>query len=130
MACTASLAGRHTGPGSGERAPLAGRVSMDMLAVDVSGLREVHVGTPAVLWGPGLPGGGGGAPRRHDPPYELLCAVSQRVGLVVCGVSRSDWICCAAAGVSFTKNPIFTPAMTESRHCRSLMRQARRQAVA
>ncbi len=66
----------------GERAPLAGRVSMDMMAVDVSGLREVHVGTPAVLWGPGLPVE---EVARHAGtiPYELLCAVSQRVRFVV-----------------------------------------------
>ena len=64
----------------GKRVPLAGRVSMDMLAVDVSGLREVHVGTPAVLWGPGLPVD---EVARHAGtiPYELLCSVSQRVPL-------------------------------------------------
>ena len=39
----------------GRRAPLAGRVSMDMLAVDVSGLESVRIGTPVVLWGAGLP---------------------------------------------------------------------------
>ncbi|HLQ07895.1 MAG TPA: alanine racemase [Steroidobacteraceae bacterium] len=79
-----SLAGGTPVLVGGERAPLAGRVSMDMLAVDVSGLREVHIGTPAVLWGPGLPVE---EVARHAGtiPYELLCAVSQRVGLVVCG---------------------------------------------
>jgi alanine racemase len=53
---------------------------MDMMAVDVSGLREVHVGTPAVLWGPGLPVD---EVARHAGtiPYELLCSVSQRVPL-------------------------------------------------
>jgi alanine racemase len=79
-----SLAGGTPVLVGGERAPLAGRVSMDMLAVDVSGLHEVHVGTPAVLWGPGLPVE---EVARHAGtiPYELLCAVSQRVGLVVRG---------------------------------------------
>ena len=64
----------------GERAPLAGRVSMDMMAVDVSALRAVHVGTPAILWGPGLPVD---EVARHAGtiPYELLCSVSQRVPL-------------------------------------------------
>jgi len=35
--------------------PLIGRVSMDMLAVDLSGLPEVQVGAMATLWGEGLP---------------------------------------------------------------------------
>jgi alanine racemase len=65
---------------AGARAPLVGRVSMDMIAADVSDLREVHVGTPALLWGPGLPVE---EIARHAGtiPYELLCSVSQRVPL-------------------------------------------------
>jgi alanine racemase len=75
-----SLAGGAPVLVDGERAPLAGRVSMDMMAVDVSGLRGVHVGTPAILWGPGLPVD---EVARHAGtiPYELLCSVSQRVPL-------------------------------------------------
>lgn len=62
----------------GQRAPLVGRVSMDMIAVDVTELQGVHVGTPVVLWGAGLPVE---EIARHAGtiPYELLCAVSQRV---------------------------------------------------
>jgi alanine racemase len=65
---------------NGARAPLAGRVSMDMIAVDVTGLGELHVGTPAILWGAGLPVE---EVARHalTIPYELLCSVSQRVPL-------------------------------------------------
>jgi alanine racemase len=64
----------------GVRAPLAGRVSMDMLAVDVSSLNEVRVGTPVVLWGAGLPVE---ETARHAGTiaYELLCSVSPRVPL-------------------------------------------------
>jgi alanine racemase len=64
----------------GERAALAGRVSMDMLAADVTGLREAGVGTPVVLWGPGLPVD---EVARHAGTiaYELLCSVSARVPL-------------------------------------------------
>jgi alanine racemase len=64
----------------GARAPLVGRVSMDMIAADITGFPEVHVGTPAVLWGPGLPVE---EIARHAGtiPYELLCSVSQRVPL-------------------------------------------------
>jgi alanine racemase len=64
----------------GQRAPLVGRVSMDMIAVDVTKLSGVHVGTPAVLWGVGLPVEEV-ARYAATIPYELLCAVSQRVPL-------------------------------------------------
>ncbi len=63
-----------------QRAPLIGRVSMDMIAVDVTDLDPVHVGTPVVLWGEDLPVE---EVARHAGtiPYELLCGVSQRVPL-------------------------------------------------
>ena len=64
----------------GRRAPLAGRVSMDMLAVDVSGLEAVRIGTPVVLWGAGLTVEEQ-ARRAGTIAYELLCSVSQRVPL-------------------------------------------------
>ncbi len=41
----------------GQRAPLAGRVSMDMITVDVTDLEEVALGDEVVLWGEGLPAG-------------------------------------------------------------------------
>ncbi len=65
---------------NGSRAPLAGRVSMDMLAVDVSGLNGVRVGTPVVLWGEGLPVEET-AQHAGTIAYELLCSVSPRVPL-------------------------------------------------
>jgi alanine racemase len=60
-----------------ERATLAGRVSMDMLAVDVADRADVHVGTPCVLWGPGLPVEEIAA-CAGTISYELLCGVSSR----------------------------------------------------
>jgi alanine racemase len=65
----------------GQRASLAGRISMDMCAVDVTGLADVTPGTRVVLWGEGLPVE---EIARHAGtiPYELLCAVSARVPLV------------------------------------------------
>ncbi|WP_018935784.1 alanine racemase [Thioalkalivibrio sp. ALJ24] len=39
----------------GQLCPLVGRVSMDMLAVDLSGVPEAGVGDLATLWGEGLP---------------------------------------------------------------------------
>ncbi|MGM8849673.1 alanine racemase [Salinicola halophyticus] len=38
----------------GQRCPLVGRVSMDMLTVDISHLPEADVGSEVVLWGRGL----------------------------------------------------------------------------
>lgn len=40
---------------NGQRAVLAGRVSMDMITVDVTNLEHVQLGTEVVLWGAGLP---------------------------------------------------------------------------
>ncbi|MEP4146510.1 MAG: alanine racemase [Halioglobus sp.] len=40
---------------NGQRAPLAGRVSMDMITVDVTELGDVNIGDEVVLWGEGLP---------------------------------------------------------------------------
>lgn len=60
------------------RAPLVGRVSMDMLALDITEVPGVEVGAPVLLWGPRLPVE---EAARHAGTiaYELLCAVSQRV---------------------------------------------------
>jgi len=40
---------------NGQRAPLAGRVSMDMITVDVTDLPGVGIGDEVILWGDGLP---------------------------------------------------------------------------
>jgi alanine racemase len=40
---------------SGQRAALAGRVSMDMITVDVTDLKHVEPGSEVVLWGAGIP---------------------------------------------------------------------------
>lgn len=40
---------------AGRRVPLVGRVSMDMLTVDLSAVPEAQVGTPVELWGAALP---------------------------------------------------------------------------
>jgi len=40
---------------NGQRASLAGRVSMDMITVDVTDIAPVAIGDPVVLWGEGLP---------------------------------------------------------------------------
>ena len=50
----------------GARYPLVGRVSMDMIAVDVTGGAKVATGNKAIIWGPGLPVEEVGAARGHD----------------------------------------------------------------
>lgn len=76
---------RHLGSGApvlvrGRRAPLAGRISMDMIAVDVTRVPEVCVGDEVGLWGAGLPVEEL-ARLAETIPYELLCGVTQRVGV-------------------------------------------------
>ena len=67
----------------GHRAQVVGRVSMDMLTVDVSALPGVAPGDEVVLWGEGLPVEEI-ALHARTIPYELICGVSQRVHLEVC----------------------------------------------
>lgn len=62
----------------GRKLPLAGRISMDMLGVDLTKLPEAGVGDEVVLWGPELPVEQ--VARAVDTsPYELVCRVSRRV---------------------------------------------------
>jgi alanine racemase len=63
---------------NGRRAPLAGRVAMDMIAVDVTHLPEVEVGTRCVLWGRGLDVAEVAA-HAGTIAYELICGVRARV---------------------------------------------------
>ena len=66
---------------NGSRASLAGRVSMDMITIDVSDLaRSPQVGDPVVLWGEGLPVEEI-ALWAETIPYTLMCGVSQRVAV-------------------------------------------------
>jgi alanine racemase len=62
----------------GHRAPLAGRVSMDMVAADITDLPPVAVGDRVELWGTRLAVEELAA-AAGTIPYELLCGVSQRV---------------------------------------------------
>jgi alanine racemase len=67
---------------NGCRAPLIGRVSMDMITVDVSDVPAVAVGDPVVLWGGEVPVEEIAA-HADAIPWDLLCSVSQRVALEV-----------------------------------------------
>ncbi len=66
----------------GVRCPLVGRVSMDMLAVDVSALPQVQAGEEVVLWGDGLPIDEV-AKAAGTIGYELMCAITSRVPFIV-----------------------------------------------
>ncbi|WP_368649108.1 alanine racemase [Castellaniella ginsengisoli] len=58
---------------------LVGRVSMDMLAVDLDPVPEASVGAPVVLWGAGGPSVDEVAAACGTIGYELLTAVTPRV---------------------------------------------------
>ena len=74
---------------SGRITRLAGRVSMDMLTVDLTDIPEATVGSPVVLWGEGLPVDEVAA-AAGTVGYELLCAVAPRVPFVVSAFGRLD----------------------------------------
>jgi len=66
----------------GQRMPMAGRVSMDLVTVDISSLPGARVGSDVVLWGEGLPIDDV-ASAAGTVGYELLCAVAARVPFVI-----------------------------------------------
>jgi len=63
---------------AGQRTGTVGRVSMDLLCVDISHIEEAYIGTPVTLWGEGLPCDEV-AQAAGTVSYELLCALSPRV---------------------------------------------------
>lgn len=67
----------------GKRAKLAGRVSMDMIAIDISHIPEANIGTPVVLWGEGGPNIDEAAQLCGRISYELICGITPRVPKVL-----------------------------------------------
>ncbi|MCC5811844.1 MAG: alanine racemase [Ectothiorhodospiraceae bacterium] len=64
---------------NGLETQLIGRVSMDMITVDLRGIRDqVSIGDPVTLWGDGLPIERV-AEKAGTIAYELLCGVTRRV---------------------------------------------------
>ncbi len=67
--------------GTGVRVPLVGRVSMDLMTLDLRGAADARVGDPVVLWGPQLP-----VEEIADAAgtisYELTCSITRRVRFV------------------------------------------------
>ena len=62
---------------NGRTVPLIGKVSMDMIAVDLGVAPQDQVGDIATLWGDGLPVEQV-APYANAIPYELVCGVMNR----------------------------------------------------
>jgi alanine racemase len=77
----------------GQRSRTLGRVSMDMLTVDLTNLPQAHVGSEVTLWGQGPKGQTLSidevASAAGTLGYELMCALAPRVP--VRGVATSQW---------------------------------------
>jgi len=65
----------------GKRTRTVGRVAMDMLFADLTGIPEAAIGSPVTLWGEGLSADEVAA-SAGTVSYELLCALSPRVPIV------------------------------------------------
>ena len=63
---------------AGQRAQTVGRVSMDMLCVDISDNEGSYIVTPVTLWGEGLPADEVAA-AAGTVSYQLLCGLAPRV---------------------------------------------------
>ncbi|MDO9004952.1 MAG: alanine racemase [Aquabacterium sp.] len=63
---------------NGQRTSTLGRVSMDMLSVDLSEVSGAEVGSPVTLWGNGMPVEEVAA-AAGTISYELMCALTARV---------------------------------------------------
>lgn len=63
---------------NGRRVPLVGRVSMDLVTVDLRGCPDAAVGDIATLWGVGLPADEV-ATAADTIAYELFCRLTSRV---------------------------------------------------
>ena len=66
---------------NGKRTRIVGRVSMDMITVDLSGMPDAGIGSPVTLWGEGLSADEVAA-AAGTLSYELLCALAPRVPVV------------------------------------------------
>ena len=62
----------------GRRTRVLGRISMDMLHVDLSEIEDAGVGSPVTLWGRGMPVDEV-AQAAGTVGYELLCAIAPRM---------------------------------------------------
>lgn len=63
---------------NGQRTRIVGRISMDMLSIDLQGIDHANIGSTVTLWGRGLPVEQVAA-AAQTISYELLAAISPRV---------------------------------------------------
>jgi len=66
---------------NGRQATVIGRVSMDLMTIDLRGQPDARAGDPVVLWGKGLPVDRIGK-AAGTIGYELVCSVTRRVRFV------------------------------------------------
>ena len=65
----------------GQKAPVVGRISMNLTVVDITALPNVQVGDEAIVLGEGVTAEDH-ARLAHTIPYEILCAMKARPQLV------------------------------------------------
>jgi alanine racemase len=73
----------------GKKVRTAGRVSMDMMTIDLTDAPEAVIGSPVILWGEGLSVDDVAA-AASTVGYELLCAVAPRVPCVSTHIGKVD----------------------------------------
>src|SRR5215467_7602098 len=73
----------------GKKVRTAGRVSMDLMTVDLSDVPEATIGSPVVLWGDGLSVDDVAA-AASTVGYQLLSAIAPRVPCVTTEVGKVD----------------------------------------
>ena len=66
---------------NGVRVPVIGRVSMDLMTLDLRGMPQAAVGDSVTLWGPELPVEEV-ASAAGTISYELTCSITRRVRFV------------------------------------------------
>ncbi|MCE7913818.1 MAG: alanine racemase [Nitrosomonas sp. PRO4] len=66
-----------------QRSRLLGRVSMDMLAIDLTNVKNAELNSPVILWGKEVPVDEV-AQHAETTSYELLCALAPRVEKIAC----------------------------------------------
>ncbi|HVR82031.1 MAG TPA: alanine racemase C-terminal domain-containing protein, partial [Luteimonas sp.] len=66
---------------NGRRADIIGRVSMDLMTIDLRGQPDAKPGDPVLLWGEGLPVETI-ANAAATIGYELICSITRRVRFV------------------------------------------------
>ena len=86
---------------AGQRTRTLGRVSMDKICVDLTGIPHATIGTPVVLWGNGL-SADEVASAAGTVSYELFCTLAARVPVVESELHK----------------PGLAPSRSRPRHCR------------